>query len=156
MRRDEFDDEPYVVIEKHADGVGTFLIGLAVGAGVALLFAPRSGAETRRDIRLRAERAREAARDAAVGVTERVTETFEDARDEVERRIDGARQAIDLKKRQVQHAMHAGRAAAQQARDDLERRIAETKAAYNAGADVARAGARGVPPARVPEGDGTT
>jgi poly-gamma-glutamate capsule biosynthesis protein CapA/YwtB (metallophosphatase superfamily) len=34
--------------------------------------------------------------------------------------------------------MEAGRAAAQQARDDLERRIAETKAAYQAGAEVAR------------------
>jgi hypothetical protein len=38
--------------------------------------------------------------------------------------------------------MEAGRAAAQQARDDLERRIAETKAAYRAGAEVARAGTR--------------
>ena len=36
--------------------------------------------------------------------------------------------------------MEAGRAAAQQARDELERRIAETKAAYNAGVDVARSG----------------
>jgi hypothetical protein len=36
--------------------------------------------------------------------------------------------------------MEAGRAAAQQARDELERRIAETKAAYNAGAEVARSG----------------
>jgi hypothetical protein len=58
----------------------------------------------------------------------------------VEQGIDTARQAIDLKKRQVSRAMEAGRAAAQQARDELERRIAETKAAYNAGVDVARAG----------------
>jgi hypothetical protein len=35
--------------------------------------------------------------------------------------------------------MEAGRAAAQQARDDLERRIADTKAAYQAGTDAARA-----------------
>jgi hypothetical protein len=35
--------------------------------------------------------------------------------------------------------MEAGREAAHQARGDLERRLAETKAAYNAGADVARA-----------------
>ena len=32
----------------------------------------------------------------------------------------------------------------------------KAKEAQDAGADVARAGARGVPPARVPEGDGTT
>jgi hypothetical protein len=41
--------------------------------------------------------------------------------------------------------MEAGRAAAQQARSDLEHRLAETKAAYNAGADVARSGRRTVP-----------
>jgi hypothetical protein len=40
----------------------------------------------------------------------------------------------------VARAMEAGREAAQQARGDLERRLAETKAAYNAGVDVARAG----------------
>jgi uncharacterized membrane protein len=43
------------------------------------------------------------------------------------------------KKEQVSRAMEAGREAAHQARTDLERRLAETKAAYNAGADVARA-----------------
>jgi hypothetical protein len=42
------------------------------------------------------------------------------------------------KKEQVHRAMEAGRAAAQEARDELERRIAETKAAYKAGAAVAR------------------
>ena len=41
--------------------------------------------------------------------------------------------------------MEAGRAAAQQARDELERRIAETKAAYNAGVDVARSGSAALP-----------
>jgi len=45
--------------------------------------------------------------------------------------------------------MEAGRAAAQQARDELERRIAETKAAYNAGVDVARSGS----PAALPAAD---
>jgi hypothetical protein len=41
--------------------------------------------------------------------------------------------------------MEAGRDAAQQARTDLERRLAETKAAYNAGANVARTGRQGTP-----------
>jgi hypothetical protein len=76
-----------------------------------------------------------------------VTDTFEQARDRVETGIDTARQAIDLKKRQVSRAMEAGRAAAQQARDELERRIAETKAAYNAGVDVARSGSAAALPA---------
>jgi hypothetical protein len=36
--------------------------------------------------------------------------------------------------------VEAGREAAHNAREELERRIAETKAAYDAGADVARRG----------------
>jgi gas vesicle protein len=137
---DEDDDEPYVVIEKHSGSVGSFLIGIAVGAGVALLMAPQSGAETRQEIRRGARRAGTAARDLADNTRGAVVDRIQQARETVETRIDSARHAVDLKKQQVARAMDAGRVAAQQAREDLERRIAETKAAYHAGGDVARAG----------------
>jgi gas vesicle protein len=143
MSRHQFDDDdqPYVVIERHSDaGIAPFLIGLALGAGAALLLAPRSGAATRRDIRRRALRVRRAAEHVANDVTDTVVDTFQDARRRVEDQIDSARQAIDVKRQQVHRAMEAGRAAAQEARDELEQRIAETKAAYGAGAAVARAG----------------
>src|SRR6476646_6162223 len=94
------DDDRVVVIEKQSAGVTPFLIGLAIGAGAALLFAPRSGAATRRDIRRRARRVRRAAEQA-------VTDTFEDARQRVEEKIDTAREAIDLKRRQVGRAVDA-------------------------------------------------
>ena len=153
MRRYEYDDEdPYVIIEKRSAGVGSFLLGVALGAGVALLVAPQSGARTRREIQRGAHRARRAAEGLAGDVRERVADTFVQARGQVEHRIDTARQAIELKKVQVSRAMEAGRAAAQQARDDLERRISETKAAYNAGVEVARTGAA-VPPAPALETD---
>jgi gas vesicle protein len=142
MRQYDFEDEPFVVIERHGGGAGSFLAGLAIGAGIALLFAPQSGAETRREIGRRARRVRRAAEGVVGDVTDSVVDRFQAARAEVEERIESARHAIELKKEQVQRAMEAGRAAAQQARDDLERRIAETKAAYEAGADVARS-ARG-------------
>lgn len=141
MRLFDGDEEPYVIIEKHESSVGSFLFGLAVGAGVAMLLAPRSGAATRREIRRQAQRARRAAEDVADDVRGRVTESFEQARADVEQRIDTARRQIELRRTQVTRAMDAGRLAAHQAREDLERRIAETKAAYNAGAEVARAGA---------------
>ena len=145
MRRVDYDDEPAVIIERNSGGVGSFLLGVAIGAAAALLLAPQSGAATRRDLRRGARRARRAANDLAGDISTRVTDTFEQARDRVEHGIDTARQAIDLKKRQVSRAMEAGRAAAQQARDELERRIAETKAAYNAGVDVARSGNAALP-----------
>ena len=147
MRRVDYDDEPAVIIERNSGGVGSFLLGIAIGAAAALLLAPQSGAATRRDIKRGARRAKRAAENVADDISTRVTDTFQEARGRVEQGIDTARQAIDLKKRQVSRAMEAGRAAAQQARDELERRIAETKAAYNAGADVARTGTSAALPA---------
>jgi len=147
MRRVDFDDEPAVIIERHSGGVGSFLLGVAIGAAAALLLAPQSGEATRRDLRRGARRARRTAQNIAGDLGTKVSDTFDQARDKVEQGIDTARQAIDLKKRQVTRAMEAGRAAAQQAREELERRIAETKAAYNAGADVARSGKAAALPA---------
>lgn len=138
-RRYDFDeDEPYVVIEKQSGTLSSFFIGAAIGAGLALLFAPQSGARTRRDLQRRARRAQRTARKVANDVTDTVVDKFHDARRQVEQRIDSARQAIEVKKEQVHRAMEAGRAAAQQAREELERRIAETKAEYRAGGESAQ------------------
>jgi gas vesicle protein len=144
MRHDEH-DEPYIVIEKHSGGVSDFFLGALIGAGVALLFAPRSGRETRRDITRRAKAAQDRVRDVAEGMTEQVVDTFEGARSRIEEQLETARSAIVAKKDQVSRAMEAGREAAHQARTDLEKRLAETKAAYNAGAEVARSGRTSAP-----------
>ena len=133
------DDEPLVVIERNEHSLGPFLVGLAVGAGMALLFAPRSGEETRRDIGIRARRVRLAATDFADSVATTVTDHIDDARSRVEEGIADARQAIDLKRQQVSRAVAAGRVAAEEARGELERRIAETKAAYHTGLPAGRA-----------------
>ncbi|NUQ13353.1 MAG: YtxH domain-containing protein, partial [Gemmatimonadaceae bacterium] len=46
------DEEPTVVFERRGSGgPGMFLAGLAIGAGLALLLAPSSGAELRRNLR---------------------------------------------------------------------------------------------------------
>jgi len=139
MSRYDFDeDEPFVVIEKHEDaGIAPFLVGLAIGAGVALLFAPRSGRATRREIKRRAMRVRDAAEQTVTDVRDNVVDTFERARQTVEDQLDSARQAVDLKKRQITRAVDAGRAAAEEARLELEQKIAHTKAAYRAGGEGA-------------------
>ena len=146
------DDEPFVVIEKQTGSAGAFLIGAAIGAGIALLFAPRSGVETRMEIQRSARRVRDRAADWVEPPPDRSPDTSTDAGARGAPPIDRARQAVDMKRQQVSRAMEAGRAAAHQARADLERRISETKAAYQAGADVARngpsrGGALGVSPA---------
>ena len=122
--------EPVVIVERNEPGVGSFLIGLALGAGVALLLAPQSGEETRRELARRARRAQDAAKDFVEDVSGTVADKFQEVRATVEERIEATLDAVDDKKRRVSNAFHAGRAAAREARGELEQRIAESKAAY--------------------------
>jgi len=138
-RHEEDEDERYYVIEeKGGGGVGSFLLGAMIGAGIALLLAPQSGEETRRDIKRKAREVSDAAKDAAGDLQDTVADRYSRAKASVGTRIDSARQAIDLKKHQATEAIRAGREAAAQAREELEARLAETKAGYQAGANVAR------------------
>lgn len=136
MRDYDFDGEPYIVIEREEPGFGTFLFGALVGAGVALLFAPRSGEDTRRIIGEQAQRASDTVRDAIDDVTDRVAERAADVRDRAADRVDEVRDSVRRSRRQVVDAFDAGRAAAIDARIDLERRLAETKAARRDQGDV--------------------
>lgn len=124
------EEEPYIIVEQRSSGVGPLLIGLALGTGIALLFAPQSGVETRRMIRRKAEEAKDSLADVVDEVASTVTDGIGRARDSVEDRIESARDAVETKKRQISRAVRAGRDAAHEAREDLEFRIAETKAAY--------------------------
>ena len=61
--------EPAVVIERRSGGgAGLFLLGLAIGAGIALLLAPGSGEETRAALSRQARRLRRKARDLAASL----------------------------------------------------------------------------------------
>lgn len=141
MQHHEHEEQPYIVIEKHSGGVGNLLLGVLIGAGVAVLFAPRSGQETRRGIKRRARQAGDTVVGAAQGVSDQVVDTFESARNRVEEQIESARLAVELKKQQVTRAVEAGRDAAQQARGDLERRLAESKAQYASSGGATASGA---------------
>ncbi|HXE59908.1 MAG TPA: YtxH domain-containing protein [Gemmatimonadaceae bacterium] len=77
---DEADDveEQEIEVERDSSGVAVFgaglVLGLAVGAGLALLLAPQAGDETRRLIKRRARR-----------LGEHVSESVEDLRDDIRR-----------------------------------------------------------------------
>ena len=138
-RHEEDEDERFYVIESEKGGsFGSFLLGAALGAGIALLLAPQSGEETRRDIKRKAAEMTDAAKDAAGDLSDSVVDQYSKAKRTMGTTIDSARHAIDLKKHQAAEAIRAGREAAAQAREELEARLAETKAGYQAGAQVAR------------------
>ncbi len=49
----DHDETPYIVIEREGGGgLGSFILGALVGAGLALLFAPQSGEETQEEIKI--------------------------------------------------------------------------------------------------------
>ena len=124
----DHNDVPYIVIEKDGGGTaGAFVVGALVGAGLALLFAPRSGEETQAELRERARRLRDTAED-------RVRE----AQRNLEERLDHAREGVQSRMDEVRDAVEAGRTAAHEARGDLERKLERSKAAYRAGVQAAR------------------
>jgi gas vesicle protein len=124
MARNSQDDD-VVVVERSGSSLGPFLAGLAIGAGLALLFAPQTGEETRAQLRRTARRARRAAGDLAETVGEKASDAWDKAKDGLEERLDGAKHAVEAKAKQASRAIDAGRAAAKQAREDLERRLAD-------------------------------
>jgi len=124
----DYDDLPQIVVERRTGSVSSFLLGALLGAGIALLLAPRSGSETRAGIRESALRLRRSAEDRLRQVRETVLNAMDDVRDEIDDRLEIAR-----------HAVEAGRRAARETRAAMERGIREVREAAGAGERAARA-----------------
>jgi gas vesicle protein len=137
------DDERVVIVERESggNGLGALLLGLVIGAGAALLLAPDSGEATRARIRREAQRARAKARETFDDVSDEIADTYERTLEAVERKASQARgavkararavgDAVETRARAVGDAVDAGRAAAQQAKVELERAVDETRRAY--------------------------
>jgi gas vesicle protein len=83
-----------------ASSLPYFLFGLGVGAAAGILFAPKTGEETREELRLRAEEGREYLKRRSGEV-----------RTQAEQAIDRGRGAIHSQKEQLSAALDAGRRA---------------------------------------------
>ena len=84
----------------------SFLAGAAIGTGIALLLAPRSGKETREKIQENAEEAVDKIRTYAQQAQERLKEAYEEGLD-----------AVKDKKSVLMSAIEAGREAMERDRD---------------------------------------
>ena len=126
----EQNEVPYVIVEKSGTGLGAFIGGAVVGAIVALLYAPRSGAETQAELKEGVRRLREDANRRIGDLREEVGDTYGRVREDVSDRLDVARDDLQSRTANAEEAVRVGRDAARKAREDLERRVAETKAEY--------------------------
>lgn len=100
--RDGSGEQAVVIERRGGGGLGVFLLGAALGAGLALMFAPQSGDETRAQLRRTARK-----------VKRRARAVVEDGREAVD----------DLAQR--------GKSAARDARAALEERLARHREAYD-------------------------
>lgn len=114
------DDRDVVVIRDEHSAAGWFVWGALLGAGVALLFAPASGEDTRRDLSRRARRARAATEEMLEDVSDRVRTGSRRLRDDVEDRVEDLRETAG-------EFSEAVREAGSSARDELERRLADAR-----------------------------
>lgn len=118
----ERSDDAVVIERRSGSGIGLFLLGAAVGAGIALLFAPQSGEETRADIRRVARKAKRKARDLGESGRELAEDLMETGRDAVDDLAETGRSALRSAKR-------TGRNATRDARAALEERLARHREA---------------------------
>jgi gas vesicle protein len=81
-----------------------FLAGLGIGALAGVLYAPRSGSETREAIRSRAEEGRDYVRERA-----------RQARDQASEWVDRGKDVLNQQKEQFRSAYEAGRTSYQEA-----------------------------------------
>lgn len=99
-----------------------FLVGMSVGGVCALLFAPKSGRETREDLARRAQESREylnrkvdegrhLVEEGSRRVSSEVTSVVERGRDEMEGLVDKGRKAVRTQKDQITAAYEAGKEA---------------------------------------------
>ncbi|GAB4231289.1 MAG: YtxH domain-containing protein [Acidobacteriota bacterium] len=97
-----------------------FLIGGFVGASVALLFAPRSGEETRRVLTDKYRTGTEQLTRKIQEGKEKVTEVGQELKHKVESTLEKGKEVVEKQKEQIVSAIEAGKRAYQEEKSKLE------------------------------------
>ena len=100
-----------------------FLVGGIIGAGVALLYAPKAGRETREDIKRLAVRGAERYREGRDLIEEKMSNLMHQISTKTEELIHGGTQLAEDKKREILAAIQA----AKKAYDDERRKLEEER-----------------------------
>ena len=124
-----------IIIEQQSgSGLGWLVFGAAVGAGVALLLAPASGEDTRKELRRRARELQLSAADAIDGLREKFDaltsaddEPDKEAEDPDEDAEDGDEEG-NPDEDEAAEASDDGHETLSDARAELERRLAAARA----------------------------
>jgi gas vesicle protein len=102
------------------------LIGSAVGAAVALLYAPQGGTDTRDLIRHKTGEAKEKVAGVATNVKQTVVEKADHLKSTTHDLVDKGRGYVETKKSQITAAVDAGKEAYTRKKDELQSEVAES------------------------------
>lgn len=80
------------------DGLANFILGLGIGVGLGMLFAPKSGEETREILRARADEGREFLKKQASDLRDSAGDMVEKGKGAISRQKDVLADAIDAGK----------------------------------------------------------
>jgi Sec-independent protein translocase protein TatA len=130
MARNDREDVVYVEREG-GSGFGWFLLGMGLGAGLALLFAPKAGPETRGDLTRGLGRLKTGARSRLDDLGERLADKAADLREQF---FEDDDEDDDIP--EAPAAREATRPASGSAREELERRLAAARARRRSGKAV--------------------
>jgi gas vesicle protein len=120
MARD--DDREIVYVEREGGSIRPLLLGILLGTGLGLLFAPQSGEETRRQLNRRLRRVRALAEEKVGELSEKIGDTA--------RRVTRDDDLDEDEEDEFEPVR------APSVRDDLERRLAEARARRRAAVKV--------------------
>lgn len=101
---------------------GAFLLGGAIGAFIALLYAPKSGKETRKSITKAARRVKEDAVEMVEDTIESVNDFVNDVKDRATDIIDRGVELSDSAKKEIVHTLEYG----QKSIDKQKKRIKQS------------------------------
>jgi len=90
-------------------GFGWFLIGLGVGAAVGVLYAPKSGQETREELASSAREKSEYVREQSRKAAEKVSDITDRGRDQLNEYVDRGKDAVDRGRAQWNQYVDRGR-----------------------------------------------
>jgi gas vesicle protein len=128
MRRKQHREVVYV--ERAQDSSAKWLFwGALLGAGVALLYAPSSGEETRRNLQRKLWKLRAMTEEKLDEISQQFgggRDSFDEMLEDEEDELEGEKEA---------HGLHR-RSSASSAREELERRLAEARARRRSPADL--------------------
>src|ERR1700719_4048759 len=87
------------------DGLANFFLGLGIGVGIGLLFAPKTGAETRDLLLSKADEGKEYLKRRTVDLRESAEEVIEKGKTAVSRQRDNLSSALEAGKQAYREAV---------------------------------------------------